>query len=159
MLKHVHDIRNELRENGWVQRESPEIHQTSFLRSDESDGQLGFKFEWWNHVINVPSNKTLFLEFVSKKIRTGFLSVRTVWRLSNQTTLIINMGELGRIGRRNSLNPIIPPVHHSKDGLFWFLIRKDNWMSNPTLISKWLNQKPNQPTRLETSNEIKPRNF
>ena len=23
MLKHVHDIRNELRENGWVQRESP----------------------------------------------------------------------------------------------------------------------------------------
>ena len=45
MLKHVHDLRNELRENGWVQRESPEIHQTSFLRSDESDGQLGFKFE------------------------------------------------------------------------------------------------------------------
>ena len=31
MLKHVHDLRNELRENGWVQRESPEIHQTSFL--------------------------------------------------------------------------------------------------------------------------------
>ena len=45
MLKHVHDIKNELRENGWVQRESPEIQQTSFLRSDESDGQLGFKFE------------------------------------------------------------------------------------------------------------------
>ena len=45
MLKHVHDLRNELRENGWVQRESPEVHQTSFLRSDESDGQLGFKFE------------------------------------------------------------------------------------------------------------------
>ena len=45
MLKHVHDLRNELRENGWVQRESPEIYQTSFLRSDESDGQLGFKFE------------------------------------------------------------------------------------------------------------------
>ena len=45
MLKHVHELRNELRENGWVQRDSPEIHQTSFLRSDESDGQLGFKFE------------------------------------------------------------------------------------------------------------------
>ena len=30
MLKHVHDLRNELRENGWVQRESPEVHQTSF---------------------------------------------------------------------------------------------------------------------------------
>ena len=45
MLKNVHDLRNELRENGWTQRESREIHQTSFLRSDESDGQLGFKFE------------------------------------------------------------------------------------------------------------------
>ena len=45
MLKHVHDLRNELRENGWTQRESSEVHQTSFLRSDESDGQLGFKFE------------------------------------------------------------------------------------------------------------------
>ena len=45
MLKHVHDLRNELRENGWVQRESPQVQQTSFLRSDETDGQLGFKFE------------------------------------------------------------------------------------------------------------------
>ena len=45
MLKHIHDLRNELRENGWVQRESPQVQQTSFLRSDESDGQLGFKFE------------------------------------------------------------------------------------------------------------------
>ena len=45
MLKYVHDLRNELKENGWVQRESPEVHQTSFLRSDESDGQLWFKFE------------------------------------------------------------------------------------------------------------------
>ena len=45
MLKHIHDLKNELRENGWVQRDSPEIHQQSFLRSEESDGQLGFKFE------------------------------------------------------------------------------------------------------------------
>ena len=45
MLKHVHDLRNELKENGWAQRDSPEVHQTYFLRSDESDGQLGFKFE------------------------------------------------------------------------------------------------------------------
>ena len=45
MLKHVHDRQNELRENGWVQRESPEVQPTSLLRSDESDGQLGFKFE------------------------------------------------------------------------------------------------------------------
>ena len=46
MLKHVHDLNNEIRANGWIQRESPEIHQTSFLRSENSDGQLGFKFEW-----------------------------------------------------------------------------------------------------------------
>ena len=45
MLKHVHDLRNELRENGWVQRESSQVQQTSFLRTEESDGQLGFKFE------------------------------------------------------------------------------------------------------------------
>ena len=45
MLKHVHDLRNELRENGLVQRETPAVHQTSFLRRDESNGQLGFKFE------------------------------------------------------------------------------------------------------------------
>ena len=24
----------------------PEVHQPSFLRGDESDAQLGFKFEW-----------------------------------------------------------------------------------------------------------------
>ena len=45
MLKQVHELRNELREKGWTQRDTPEVSQTSFLRSDESDGQLGFKFE------------------------------------------------------------------------------------------------------------------
>ena len=45
MLKHVHDLKNEIREKGWFQRDTPEVSQTSFLRSDESDGQLGFKFE------------------------------------------------------------------------------------------------------------------
>ena len=45
MLKHVHELRNELRSNGWSQRESAQVQQISFLRSDESDGQLGFKFE------------------------------------------------------------------------------------------------------------------
>ena len=45
MLKHVHDLKKDLREKGWVQKESPEVHQTSLLRSDESDGQLGIKFE------------------------------------------------------------------------------------------------------------------
>ena len=45
MLKHVHDLKKDLRKKGWTQRESPQIHQTSFLRSEENDGQLGFKFE------------------------------------------------------------------------------------------------------------------
>ena len=32
---------------GWTQRDlPPEVHQPSFLRGDESDAQLGFKFEW-----------------------------------------------------------------------------------------------------------------
>ena len=48
MLKQVHELRNELREKGWTQRDIPqEVHQPSFLRGDESDAQLGFKFEWW----------------------------------------------------------------------------------------------------------------
>ena len=45
MLKHVHDLKNEIREKGWWERDTPEVSQISFLRSDESDGQLGFKFE------------------------------------------------------------------------------------------------------------------
>ena len=123
MLKHVHDLKNDLREKVWWERETPEFSQTSFLRSENSDAEFGFKFEKWSHVINVPSNKTLFLEFVSKKIRTGFLSVRTVWRLSNQTTLIINMGELGRIGRRNSLSSVIFPFHYFHIGPFCYSYR------------------------------------
>ena len=45
MLKNVHDLKKNLRENRWWERETPEIQQQSFLRSEESDGQLGFKFE------------------------------------------------------------------------------------------------------------------
>ena len=45
MLKHVHDLKNDLRENGWWERDSPDISQTSFLRSENSDVQLGFEFE------------------------------------------------------------------------------------------------------------------
>ena len=46
MLKHIHDLKNELREKGCTQRDTPtEVHQPSFLRGDESDAQLCFKFE------------------------------------------------------------------------------------------------------------------
>ena len=45
MLKHVHDLENDLREKGWWERETPEVSQTSFLRSENSDAELGFKFE------------------------------------------------------------------------------------------------------------------
>ena len=45
MLKHVHDLKKDLRENGWWERETPEVSQTSFLRSENSDAELGFKFE------------------------------------------------------------------------------------------------------------------
>ena len=45
MLKHVHDLKNEIRENGWFQRDIPEVSQTSFLRGENSDAELGFKFE------------------------------------------------------------------------------------------------------------------
>ena len=45
MLKHVHDLKNEIRENEWFQRDTSEVSQTSFLRSENSDAELGFKFE------------------------------------------------------------------------------------------------------------------
>ena len=45
MLKHVHDLKNDLRENGWREGDSPEVSQTSFLRSKNSDAEFGFKFE------------------------------------------------------------------------------------------------------------------
>ena len=45
MLKHVHDLKNQLRESGFTQRESPKGSQTSFLRSEDIDGEIGFKFE------------------------------------------------------------------------------------------------------------------
>ena len=45
MLKHVHDLKNEIRENGWFQRDTPEVSQTSFLGSENSDAELGFKYE------------------------------------------------------------------------------------------------------------------
>ena len=45
MLKHVHDLKKDLIEKGWWERLSPEVSQTSFLRSENSGGELGFKFE------------------------------------------------------------------------------------------------------------------
>ena len=45
MLKHVHDLKKDLREKGWWERETPKVSQTSFLRSENSDAELGFKFE------------------------------------------------------------------------------------------------------------------
>jgi hypothetical protein len=35
MLKHVYDLKKEMREKGWIQRDSPEVSQISFLRSEE----------------------------------------------------------------------------------------------------------------------------
>ena len=46
ILKHIHDLRKGLREKGWTQRDlPPEVHQLSFLRGDDSDAELGYKFE------------------------------------------------------------------------------------------------------------------
>ena len=45
MLRHIHDLKKDLREKGWMESESPEVSQTSFLRSEDIDGEIGFKFE------------------------------------------------------------------------------------------------------------------
>ena len=45
MLKHIHELKNELREKRCWERESQEVSQTSFLRRENSDGQLVFDYE------------------------------------------------------------------------------------------------------------------
>ena len=45
ILKHAHDLKNDLREKRQWEGETPEFSQTSFLRSENSDAELGFKFE------------------------------------------------------------------------------------------------------------------
>ena len=37
--------KNDLREKGWWERETPEVSQTSFLRSENSDAELVFDYE------------------------------------------------------------------------------------------------------------------
>ena len=37
MLNHIYEIRNELRNIGWTQIESQEVHKTSFLRGEDID--------------------------------------------------------------------------------------------------------------------------
>jgi hypothetical protein len=45
MIKYVHDLKKDLKEKGWIEGESPEVSQTSFLRGEDCDAELGFKFE------------------------------------------------------------------------------------------------------------------
>ena len=37
MLEHVHDLKKDLREKGWWERETSEVSQTTFLRNENSD--------------------------------------------------------------------------------------------------------------------------
>ena len=41
MLKHVHDLKKGLRENGWWERETLGVSQNSFLRNENSDADWG----------------------------------------------------------------------------------------------------------------------
>ena len=45
MFKLVHNLKNDLRENDWYERDKPEVYKTSFLRRDNSGAEFGFKFE------------------------------------------------------------------------------------------------------------------
>ena len=45
MFKLVHNLKNDLRENGWYERDKPEIYLTFFLRSENSGAEFEFKFE------------------------------------------------------------------------------------------------------------------
>jgi len=43
MSKHIHDLKNELREKGCNQRDSPECSWTSFLRSENCWCRIGIQ--------------------------------------------------------------------------------------------------------------------
>ena len=43
MLKHIHDLKNDLREKGWYERDKTEVYWTSFLWSENSGAEFGFK--------------------------------------------------------------------------------------------------------------------
>ena len=45
MLKQVHELKKDLRQKGWWERETPVVSQTSFLRSEDLDAELRYKFE------------------------------------------------------------------------------------------------------------------
>ena len=62
MLKHIHKLKQELSEKGWSQKESPEVFQTSFLRSEESDAQLDFNLSESNGVrTTIQTHPTLLI--------------------------------------------------------------------------------------------------
>ena len=44
ILKHIHHLKTEIRENGWIQKNSPEVLQTSFLQYENMVAELNFKF-------------------------------------------------------------------------------------------------------------------
>ena len=44
ILKHIHHLKTEIRENRWIQKNSPEVLQTSFLQYENMVAELNFKF-------------------------------------------------------------------------------------------------------------------
>jgi len=45
MLKHIHYLKNEIREKGWWEREIPDVSQTSLFRKDFREDEISFRFE------------------------------------------------------------------------------------------------------------------
>ena len=66
MLKHVHEIKKDLREMGWIERESPEVSQISFLRTDLGEDEVSNRFEWGRIYCRFDSH--IRNHFLSKKI-------------------------------------------------------------------------------------------
>ena len=45
LLKRIHEIKNELKETEWSEREPPKFTQPSFLRTDLGEDELSHRFE------------------------------------------------------------------------------------------------------------------
>ena len=45
MLRQIHDLKKELKETEWFEREPPKITQPSFLRTDLGEDELSHRFD------------------------------------------------------------------------------------------------------------------
>ena len=76
MLKHIHKLKQELSEKGWSQKESPEVFQTSFLRSESRMLNWDFNLSESNGVR--PQSKLIPFSFLPMKSKPVLKEIQAI---------------------------------------------------------------------------------